>query len=116
MFLGERILVKLEVNNTAMKATSAITVTVDQVVEFSAGNIRRRKERLGEPKQHVGFEPCYLGSKLLLFFLLFNFSRCVPYFLPVSAAPSTSAKLVKAFYELTLNFDTPPGNLTRVLP
>lgn len=62
-FLGERILIKLEVNNTAMKPTSTLTISVEQTVELNVGNIRRRKERLGEVKQHSGFEPCYLGTK-----------------------------------------------------
>jgi len=68
-FPGDRVLGKLEANNTSTKCTKKISCKVDRIIELEAEGKKKRINDIVFRSEHSGFDPCFYGVKFLPFFI-----------------------------------------------
>ncbi|KAH0789465.1 FYVE-type zinc finger-containing protein [Histomonas meleagridis] len=94
-FPGDRVLAKLEANNTSVKPTTKVVTKVMRHVVLHAKGERREVKHQVHRSEHPGFSPCFYGIKWL------------PFYVPMNVPPSTKGTLVESFYKFIIICDIP---------
>jgi len=104
-FPGERVMAKMEANNTSTKKTKRIMMDINLVLSLKAdGHTAKHTVRIYR-FEFPGFDPCFYGIRYL------------PFNAPPELQPSCDGKLIDAEYFMELQCDIPGAiDLTLKLP
>ena len=94
-FPGERVMAKMEANNTSTKKTRRIMMDIYINITINAKKQTKKVSTRVHRSEFPGFDPCFYGIRYL------------PFNAPPDLQPSCDGKLIKADYVMILGCDIP---------
>jgi len=94
-FPGDRVMAKMEANNTSTKKTKRIMMDINLKISLKADHHSTSYNIRVHRSEFPGFDPCFYGIRYL------------PFNAPPELQPSCDGKLIKAEYTMELQCDIP---------